>query len=145
MRRRRCISARKCDRPSTTESWTRTEAPTVSLDKLSFLPVSYTHLDVYKRQYYLLLSGRWFSSKSLDGPWSYERGDQLPSSFKKIAPASPIGDALAAVPGTNEAEDAVIDSEIPQTAAIKRSEAKTEVSYDGDPQFQDIPSTDRCV
>lgn len=98
--------------------------------------------EIATNKYYLLLSGRWFSSKSLDGPWSYERGDQLPLSFKKIAPASPIGDALAAVPGTNEAEDAVMDSEIPQTAAIKRSEAKTEVSYDGDPQFQDIPSTD---
>jgi hypothetical protein len=98
--------------------------------------------EIATNKYYLLLSGRWFSSQSLDGPWAYERGDQLPSSFKKIAPASPIGDALAAVPGTNEAEDAVMDSEIPQTAAVKRSEAKTEVSYDGDPQFQDIPSTD---
>ena len=98
--------------------------------------------EIATNKYYLLLSGRWFSSTSLDGPWSYERGDQLPASFKKIAPASPVGDALAAVPGTNEAEDAVMDSEIPQTAAIKRSDAKTEVSYDGAPQFQDIPSTD---
>ncbi len=98
--------------------------------------------EIATNKHYLLLSGRWFSSPSLDGPWTYERGDQLPSSFKRIAPASPIGDALAAVPGTNQAEDAVMDSEIPQTAAIKRSEAKTEVSYDGDPQFQPIPSTD---
>src|ERR1700722_10025922 len=63
--------------------------------------------EIATNKYYLLLSGRWFSSTSLDGPWSYERGDQLPASFKKIAPASPVGAALAAVPGTNEAEDGV--------------------------------------
>jgi hypothetical protein len=98
--------------------------------------------EIATNKYYLLLSGRWFSSRSLDGPWAYERGDQLPSAFKKIAPSSPIGDALASVAGTNEAEDAIMDSQIPQTAAIKRSEAKTDVSYDGDPQFQQIPSTE---
>jgi len=52
-----------------------------------------------------------------------------------------VGDALTAVAGTNEAEDADADAEIPQTAAIKRNEANTEVTYDGAPQFQDIPST----
>jgi hypothetical protein len=52
-----------------------------------------------------------------------------------------VGDALTAVAGTNEAEDAEADAEIPQTAAIKRNEAKTDVTYDGAPQFQDIPST----
>jgi hypothetical protein len=90
---------------------------------------------------YLLLSGRWFSSQSLDGLWTYERSDSLPASFRQIPPASPVGDALTAVAGTNEAEDAEADAEIPQTAAIKRNEAKTEVTYDGSPQFQDIPST----
>lgn len=98
--------------------------------------------EIATNKYYALLSGRWFSSPSLDGPWAYERGDQLPRSFKQIAPASPIGDALASVPGTDQAEDAVMDSQIPQTAAIKRSEAKVEVTYDGAPQFQQIPSTD---
>ncbi|MGH9746263.1 MAG: carbohydrate-binding family V/XII, partial [Candidatus Acidiferrales bacterium] len=55
-------------------------------------------------KYFVLLSGRWFSSQALDGPWTYERSDQLPASFKQIAPASPIGDALTAVAGTNQAE-----------------------------------------
>ena len=97
--------------------------------------------EIATNKYFLLLSGRWFSSQSLDGPWAYERGDQLPASFKQIAPASPIGDALTAVAGTNEADDAEMDAEIPQTAAIKRDEAKVDVSYDGSPQFQDIPTT----
>jgi hypothetical protein len=85
--------------------------------------------EIATNKYYLLLSGRWFSSRSLDGPWTYERSDSLPASFKQIPPASPVGDALTAVAGTNEAEDAEADAEIPQTA------------YDGSPQFQDIPST----
>src|SRR5271156_1497814 len=97
--------------------------------------------EIATNKYFLLLSGRWFSSKSLDGPWTYERGDQVPASFKKIAPASPVGDALTAVAGTNQAEDAEMDAEIPQTAAIKRSEAKVDVTYDGAAQFQPIPST----
>jgi hypothetical protein len=97
--------------------------------------------EIATNKYYLLLSGRWFSSQSLDGLWTYERSDSLPTSFKQIPPASPVGDALTAVAGTNEAEDADADAEIPQTAAIKRNEAKTDVTYDGSPQFQDIPST----
>lgn len=97
--------------------------------------------EIATNKYYLLLSGRWFSSQSLDGPWTYERSDTLPTSFKQIPPASPVGDALTAVAGTNQAEDADADAEIPQTAAIKRDEAKTEVTYDGAPQFQEIPST----
>ena len=97
--------------------------------------------EIATNKYYLLLSGRWFSSQSLDGPWTYERSDSLPASFKQIPPASAVGDALAAVAGTNQAEDADADAEIPQTAAIKRNEAKTEVTYDGSPQFQEIPST----
>jgi hypothetical protein len=35
----------------------------------------------------------------------------------------------------------VLDLQIPQTTAIKRSEAKLEVTYDGDPRFEDIAGT----
>ena len=98
--------------------------------------------EIATNRYYVLLSGRWFYSQSLEGPWTYQRGDELPAAFKQIPPASPVGDALTAVAGTNQADDAEMDAEIPQTAAIKRDEAKTEVTYDGQPQFQDIPSTE---
>jgi hypothetical protein len=97
--------------------------------------------EISTNDYYVLLSGRWFKSRSLDGPWTYVRGDQVPGDFKQIPPASPVGDALTAVAGTNRAEDAEMDADIPQTAAIKRNEASTDVSYDGAPQFQQIPST----
>ncbi len=90
---------------------------------------------------YLLLSGRWFRSKSQDGPWTFVRPDELPASFKDIPPASDIGGLRVSVAGTEEANDAVLDARIPQTAAINRSEAKLDVEYDGSPNFEKIPGT----
>ncbi len=90
---------------------------------------------------YVLLSGRWFSSKSEQGPWLFVRGDKLPKSFKEIPPESAIGGIRTSIAGTNEAEQAVLDAQIPQTAAIKRSEAKLTVTYDGEPIFDKIADT----
>lgn len=45
------------------------------------------------------------------------------------------------VAGTPEAEDAMLDARVPQTAAIERSKAKLEVRYDGEPQFKAIEGT----
>ncbi|MBS3823636.1 MAG: carbohydrate-binding family V/XII, partial [Wenzhouxiangellaceae bacterium] len=91
---------------------------------------------------YLLLSGRWFRSKSQGGPWTFVRSDELPSSFREIPPASDIGGLRTAVAGTIEAEEAVLDQYIPQTAAIQRDEASLTVEYDGKPQFKAISGTD---
>jgi len=90
---------------------------------------------------YVLLSGRWFRAKSTEGPWTFVRGDELPASFAEIPPASAIGGLRTFVAGTPEAEDAVLDAHVPQTAAIKRSEAKLSVQYDGEPKFEKIPGT----
>jgi hypothetical protein len=90
---------------------------------------------------YLLLSGRWFSSKKELGPWTFVRADKLPASFKEIPPESAIGGLRTSVAGTDEAEQAVLDAQIPQTAAIKRSEAKLTVNYDGEPKFEKIVDT----
>ena len=90
---------------------------------------------------YLLLSGRWFSAKSQDGPWTFVKPDSLPASFKDIPPASDIGGTRVSVAGTAEAEQAMTDAAIPQTAAIKRDEAKLEVQYDGSPKFEKIEGT----
>jgi hypothetical protein len=91
---------------------------------------------------YILLSGRWFSSKSEQGPWTFVRGDKLPNSFKEIPPESAIGGLRTSIAGTYEAEQAVLDAQIPQTAAIKRSEAKLTVNYDGEPKFENIAGTE---
>ena len=95
-----------------------------------------------EQKYYFLVSGRWFRSASLDGPWSYASAD-LPSDFAKIPPNSPASDVLASVPGTQEAQDAVLLAQIPTTAVvnIKEAEAQVKVQYDGDPQFKPIDTT----
>jgi hypothetical protein len=67
--------------------------------------------------------------------------NQLPADIAKIPPEHPKGDVLAAVPGTPQAQSAVIANSIPQTATIKRSDAKLAVTYDGDPKFEAIPET----
>ncbi len=90
---------------------------------------------------YLLLSGRWYRAERASGPWEFVRPDQLPDSFSKIPPASDIGGIRVSVAGTEEADDAVRDAAIPQTAAIKRSEAKLEIEYDGEPVFEQIKDT----
>ncbi|MCM3875190.1 MAG: carbohydrate-binding family V/XII [Thermoanaerobaculia bacterium] len=99
-------------------------------------------LHVPSQNYYALLSGRWFRSRKLDGSgWAYVPPDALPASFAKIPPGSDIGEIRASVPGTDEAEDALLDAQIPQTTAVKRADAKLAVQYDGEPQFVSIEGT----
>ncbi len=93
------------------------------------------------RDNYLLISGRWFRGSSLQGPWTFARPDSLPAVFQEIPASSPIGGVRSSIALTVEAQDAILDLEIPQTTAIKRSEAKLEVTYDGEPKFVDIPGT----
>ncbi|WP_041521894.1 carbohydrate-binding protein [Gilvimarinus agarilyticus] len=97
--------------------------------------------DVNAGQMYVLLSGRWFRAKEQKGPWAFVRADELPASFSEIPPASDIGGLRVSVAGTEEAEDALLDAQIPQTTAVKRSEASLEVTYDGPPTFEDIKGT----
>ena len=99
-------------------------------------------LDVPTQNYYALLSGRWFRSKTLaGGAWTYVPPDSLPATFAKIPPDSDVGDIRASVPGTDEAEDAVLDAQIPQTTAVKRADARLDVQYDGEPKFVGIEGT----
>jgi len=96
-------------------------------------------MDIAQQQYYILAAGRWFTSKSLmKGPWTYAPADKLPAAFGKIPADSDVGDTRSFVAGTDEAKDAVLDAQIPQTAAIKRDDQSLKVAYDGDPTFQGI-------
>jgi hypothetical protein len=100
-------------------------------------------MEVRSQQYYVLLAGRWFQSRSLaKGPWTYVASENIPQDFKRIPPGSPKGHILAFVAGTREAEEAVLDAQIPQTATVKRSEAKLSVTYDGSPKFEPIKNTE---
>lgn len=92
--------------------------------------------------YYYLTSGRWFSASDPAGPWTFATNN-LPADFQKIPPTSPIGGVLASVPGTPQAEDAVLMAQIPTTEVFNPAEAAKEVkvSYNGQPQFSPITGT----
>jgi hypothetical protein len=98
-------------------------------------------MDTESQQYYVLLAGRWFRAKSLEGPWEWVPGEQLPGDFSRIPPESPKGHVLASIPGTEQGREAVIGNEVPQTATVRRQDAKLDVHYDGPPQFQPIEGT----
>lgn len=117
----------------------------------NFVPISGTRLlwaqnsqnslflDTRDQTYYLLISGRWYRSRSLaDGTWNFVDGRSLPADFKRIPESHPAGDVLPSVPGTMEAQQALIAQSIPQTATVQRSSAHLDVTYDGEPQFAPI-------
>ncbi len=99
--------------------------------------------DSKELDYYILLAGRWFRSKSLEGgAWEFVAGKNLPEKFAHIPENSPKAGVLVSVPETGPAKEALIANSIPQTATITRNEAQLEVKYDGDPQFKSIEGTD---
>ena len=97
--------------------------------------------EVDSNRYFLLISGRWYVTKNLEGSWNYVPPKDLPKSFAKIPSDSAKASLLASVPGTVEAREAVLDAQVPQTATVKRSEAKLTVEYDGEPKFEKIAGT----
>jgi hypothetical protein len=98
-------------------------------------------LDVLHQTYYLLLSGRWYGSTALEGPWRFISGEDLPVDFRKIPEGSPKDNVLASVPGTVAAREAVTDALLPQTAIISRHGASPLIAFDGAPQFRRIAGT----
>ncbi len=100
-------------------------------------------LDGQSGEYFVLVSGRWFKSASLDrGPWQFVSARDLPADFARIPPDSPRANALASVAGTPEAQEALIANAIPQTATVAPGPADVNVLYDGAPdgapQFEPI-------
>ena len=92
--------------------------------------------------YYVLISGRWFTSGSLQGgTWSFVPAGNLPPDFAKIPPTSDKSNVLMSVPGTPQAQEAVIANAIPQTATVQRNQATLQVNYYGDPNFVPITGT----
>jgi hypothetical protein len=91
--------------------------------------------------YYYLVAGRWFSTLNLYSNQWAAASAQLPSDFAKIPPGGPMGSVLASVPGTPQAQDAVVLASIPHEADINIEEAKVDVVYAGDPQFVAIEGT----
>jgi hypothetical protein len=92
----------------------------VPIDGTNLIYVSNTTGNVFRdiatQRIYVLLSGRWFSSELMEGPWAFVPGERLPPDFARIPDASPKENVKASVPGTRQAQEAVIAAGIPQTA-----------------------------
>ena len=107
--------------------------------------VSNTESDVFRLgktgAVYYLVAGRWFSAPDFAGPWTFAT-TSLPADFKKIPLEHGRSRVLASVPGTDQAAEAVLLAQIPQTARVNKKEAKApEVAFQGDPEFAAIDKT----
>jgi hypothetical protein len=116
------------------------------LDGTQLLYVANTTANVFKsltdQNVYVLLSGRWFRAPDMGGPWVHVAGKDLPADFKAIPDSSPKENVKASVPGTAQAEEALIANDIPQTATVRRSATRmSAIQYDGAPQFKPIEGT----
>lgn len=124
---------------------TKGEAVYKSIQGTELLYASNTTSQIFKeintQRTYTVLSGRWYHAPSLEGPWEYIASDKLPPDFAKIPEGSEKDAVLANVAGTDAAEEAKIDAQIPQTAKVDRKEASIKVEYDGEPQFKPIEGT----
>ncbi len=97
-------------------------------------------MEIATQKHFVLLSGRWFASEGLQGPWSFIAADALPAAFADIPEDSDVGHVRVWVANTDEAKEAILDASIPQTAAVSRS-ATIQVTYDGNPRFEAIEGT----
>jgi len=99
-------------------------------------------MNIETQEYYILVAGRWYSSKSMTGnSWTFVDPDQIPEGFKDIPSESEMSSVRVSIAGTQEAKEAVLENQIPQTAEVDRAEAKLEVSYDGNPKFEKVGET----
>jgi hypothetical protein len=126
--------------------WTDGPAEMGSIASTDLLYVANTDSDVFlniaTQDLYVLLSGRWYTARHREGPWTFVPPDKLPDDFKRIPPGSEKGDVLAHVAGTEAAQDAILDTFVPQTAAIDRKKAvPPKVEYDGTPKFERVEDT----
>lgn len=116
------------------------------IDGTRLLYVTNTESNIFlslpEKQYYVLLSGRWFRADTLAGPWEFVAGNSLPVDFSRIPGGHPKSAVLASVPGTPEARDAVVAAQVPQTATVDRKTATFTATYDGEPKFKRIAETE---
>jgi hypothetical protein len=78
----------------------------------------------------------------LTGPWTFASLN-LPQDFARIPLSSPASAILASVPGTSQAKDAVLITQIPTVMELNptAAAAQAKVEYTGSPQFAPIEGT----
>ncbi len=97
--------------------------------------------DIANNTLYVLISGRWFSASSMAGPWTYVAASSLPPDFAQIPNTSPKENVKASVPGTRQAQEAVIAAQVPQSALVYIGKATFKPTLNGIPILQEIPGT----
>jgi hypothetical protein len=117
-----------------------------AIDSTQLLYVSNTEsdiiMDISSQNHYVLLAGRWYASKSLkDGDWKFVEPDALPTEFAKIPLSSDMSEVLTSIPGTEQAQSALLEQSIPTTATVDRKDVKFELKYDGEPKFEEVTGT----
>jgi hypothetical protein len=117
-----------------------------SIEGTNLLYVANTTANVFRdlatQKVLVLLSGRWFASSSMDGPWAFVPGAELPPDFARIPDSSPKENVKASVPGTRQAQEALIAAQIPQTATVYREKAKFKPTVSGTPVLKPVEGTD---
>jgi len=98
-------------------------------------------VDMNTQLTYVLVSGRWFASKGLNGPWSNVAAKDLPPAFAQIPNDSPKENVKASIPGTTQAKEALIATQIPQMAQIDRTKATFTPQIAGAPSIRAIDGT----
>ena len=84
----------------------------------------------------ILVAGRWFTAPDFTGPWTFATL-KLPADFKKIPLEHDRSRVLASVPGTDQAAEAVLLAQLPQTARVDKNSLKApDVKYQGDAEIQ---------
>ncbi len=106
--------------------------------------VSNTTGNVFKslidQNYYVLVTGRWFRASDLNGPWAFVPARALPADFAAIPADGDKENVLASVPGTSQAQEAMIANTIPHTAQVKSGVA-FQAQIDGTPTLIPIGGT----
>lgn len=104
--------------------------------------VANTQSDLFRYDgfYYLLASGRWFHTRSLDRKWFATKS--LPTVFAEIPTNHARAHVLASVPGTVAAQKAVEEASKPRIATVTIGDGnEPTVPYVGPPNFVPIEGT----
>ena len=91
---------------------------------------------------WVLASGRWFSSDAWAGPWNLVPPSGVPKAFAQIDTSrARLSAAMASVPGTPAAREAVASAGLVRTVVLQRSKATCDLTWSGDPAFAPVDGT----
>ena len=92
---------------------------------------------------WVLASGRWFSGDAWTGPWTFVPPSSVPRTFASVDTSrARVAAAMASVPGTPAAKEALVSTGLVRTVVLQRSKAACSVTWSGDPAYATVEGTD---